>query len=213
MNCRNPVAVLLITALGLLFSGPVLAASAKRIERSIDAGELARIDFEISVAEVDIEIHDGNTIELDIALEADRGWWIFGREDIDDVDLTLIDRGDRLTLVLDENNVEQEWRVRLPAHLAVSMEIGVGDVDIDGLANDLTLEIGVGAVQVDVADLDFDTIRLQTGVGDSSLRGFGRGTDNERHFVGADSFYQGDGEYRIGIEVGVGDARVRRRQN
>ena len=211
MNQANRVPLLLIAGLSLLFSSSLLAASIKRVEHSIDADDLDRIDIEVSVAEMDIEIHDGNTIELDITLEANDGWWIFGRKDIDDVELSISNRGNRLVLILDEDDVEQDWRVRLPAHLAIDLEIGVGDVDIDGLANDLILEMGVGSVQVDVADMDFSSIHLQTGVGDSSLRGFGRGTDNERNFVGADSFYQGDGEYQISVEVGVGEARVRRR--
>ena len=202
--------VLGIACLGMLLSSAAFSASTKRIERSIAADQLEHIDFEISVAEIEIEIYDGGEILLDISLKAERNWWIFGRRDVDEVDLGVYQSGNRIELVLDDDDIEQDWRVRLPAHLAMSMDIGVGEVSIDGLANDLRLDMGVGAVQVKVADIDYDTIHLQTGVGDSSLRGFGRSTDNERNFVGADSYYQGEGEYQISIEVGVGDAEVRR---
>ncbi len=211
MSRHNATIFTFIAICSLAFSSSALAASAKRIERSIDAGDLTHVDFEVSVAEMDIEIYNGDQIELDISLEADRGWWFFGRKDIDDVDVFVDIRGDSVEIILDEDNVEQDWRVRIPAHLAVSMEIGVGDVDIEGLDNDLLMEMGVGAIQVTVADIDFDTIHVQTGVGDSSLRGFGRGIDNERNFVGADSYYRGEGEHQISIELGVGDAEVRRR--
>ena len=202
---------LLIPLLALALATPALAASSKRIEHTIDASGLTHIDFEISVAELDIEVYDGSTIELDVSLRAQRNWFLFGRRDVDDVELQINTDGDSLEVMLDEQNIEQEWRVRLPAHLAVSMEMGVGDIDIDDFANDLMLELGVGSVQVDVVDVDFDTIHLETGVGDSSLRGFDGGVDNERSIVGADSYYEGSGEYNIEIEVGVGDARVRRR--
>ncbi len=211
MKRSHVIVVSLVAACSLLYTGAASAASAKRIERSIDASDLVHVDFDISVAEMDIQVYEGDEIELDIALEADRGWWFFGRRDIDDVDVRVDFSGDSVEIILDEDDVEQDWRVRLPAHLAISMEIGVGDVDIDGVANDLLMEMGVGAVQVTVADLDFDIIHLQTGVGDSSLRGFGRGTDNERNFVGADSYYRGEGDHEIEIELGVGDAEVRRR--
>ncbi|MEQ8955591.1 MAG: hypothetical protein RL120_15780 [Gammaproteobacteria bacterium] len=201
----------LFIPLAMVLAAPAMAASSKRIEHTIDAANLNHIDFEISVAELDIEVYDGTTVELDVMLRAQRSWFLFGRRDIEDVELRIDTNGDSLEVILDENNIEQEWRVRLPVHLAVSMELGVGDVDINEFANDLRLELGVGSVQVDVVDMDFGTIHLQTGVGDSSIRGFDGGVDNERSIVGADSYYEGNGEYEIEIEVGVGDARVRRR--
>lgn len=211
MSHPNSRILLGIACLGMLLSTAAFSASSKRIERSIAADQLEHIDFEISVAEMDIEIYDGNEIQLDISLKADRDWWIFGRNDVDDVDLSVYQDGNRIELVLDDDDIEQDWRVRLPAHLAISMDIGVGEVSIENLANDLRLDMGVGAVQINVADIDYDRIHLQTGVGDSSLRGFGRSTDNERNIVGADSYYQGEGEYQISVEVGVGDTQVRRR--
>ena len=196
----------------LVFTSTAMAASSKRIQQSIDAADIDHVDFEISVAEVDIEIYDGDTIELDLELEADRDWWIFGRNDIDDVDLEVIRTGEQIKFRLDEDDIEQEWVVRLPAHLAVSMEIGVGEVEFTDFANDLNMELGVGSMQLNVADgVDFESIHLSVGVGDTSVRGFDNGSDNERSFVGADSWYHGDGEFAVEVEVGVGDARVRRR--
>ncbi|MCG8416163.1 MAG: hypothetical protein MI746_18245 [Pseudomonadales bacterium] len=205
------LSTLVLAACSLLFSLSVTAASSKRIERSIDASDLTHIDFEISVAEIDIQVYDGDIIELDIYLREDRGWWPFGRADIDDIDLQVERGSTSLDLRLDEDDIQQDWRVRLPAHLAVSMEVGVGEIDLDGLENDLLMELGVGSLQVNVADIDFESVRVSTGVGDSSLRGFGDDTDNERNFVGADSHYFGDGEFEIDVEVGVGEARVIRR--
>lgn len=66
-------------------------------------------------------------------------------------------------------------------------------------------------MQLNVAEgVDFESIHLKVGVGDTSVCGFDNGSDNERSFVGADSWYHGDGEVVIEVEVGVGDARVRR---
>ena len=198
----------MLALIGLTFTAGAQAASSKRIQHSIDAEDFNHVDFEISVAELEIEVYDGDTVEIDIDLRADRDWWIFGRGDVDDVDLIIREDGDSLELILDEDDVEQDRRVRLPAHMAVSMEMGVGEIDIEGFSNNLALELGVGAVRVEVVDEDFDVIHLSTGVGDSNIRGFDRGSDNERNFVGADSFYRGEGEHEIVIEVGVGDASV-----
>jgi hypothetical protein len=202
---------LILVACGLVLSTSAMAASSKRIQQQIDAADLVHVDFEISIAEIDIEVYDGDSIELDLHIEADRDWWIFGRNDIDDVELQVDRNGEQLKLRLDDDDIEQEWVVRLPAHLAVSMDIGVGEVQFSDFANNLNMELGVGSMQLNVADgVDFESIHLKVGVGDTSVRGFDNGSDNERSFVGADSWYHGDGEFVIEVEVGVGDARVRR---
>ncbi len=204
-----PVLALVVTSFTL--SNTAAAASSKRIQQRIDAEDLVHVDFEISIAQMDIEVYDGDVLELDLVIDADRDWWIFGRKDIDNVELEVNRNGEQLKLRLDDNDIQQEWVVRLPAHLAVSMELGVGEVEFTDFANDLNLELGVGSLQLNVADnVDFESIHLNAGVGDTSVRGFDNGSDNERSFVGADSWYQGDGEFVVEVEVGVGDARVRR---
>lgn len=204
-----PVLALIVTSFTL--SNTAAAASSKRIQQRIDAEDLVHVDFEISIAQMDIEVYDGDVLELDLVIDADRDWWIFGRKDIDNVELEVNRNGEQLKLRLDDNDIQQEWVVRLPAHLAVSMDLGVGEVEFTDFGNDLNLELGVGSMQLNVADnVDFESIHLNAGVGDTSVRGFDNGSDNERSFVGADSWYHGDGEFVVEVEVGVGDARVRR---
>ena len=204
-----PVLALIVTSFTL--SNTAAAASSKRIQQRIDAEDLVHVDFEISIAQMEIEVYDGDVLELDLVIEADRDWWIFGRKDIDNVELEVDRNGEQLKLRLDDNDIQQEWVVRLPAHLAVSMDLGVGEVEFTDFGNDLNLELGVGSMQLNVADnVDFESIHLNAGVGDTSVRGFDNGSDNERSFVGADSWYHGDGEFVVEVEVGVGDARVRR---
>lgn len=130
---------LILVACGLVFSTSAMAASSKRIQQQIDAADLVHVDFEISIAEIDIVVYDGDSIELDLLIEADRDWWFFGRNDIDDVELQVDRNGEQLKLRLDDDDIEQEWVVRLPAHLAVSMDIGVGEVQFSDFANNLNM--------------------------------------------------------------------------
>ena len=161
--------VILLAVFSLFLASTSQAASSKRIERSIDAADLSHIDFDISVAEIDIQVYDGDTIELDIEVKADRDWWFFGRRDVDDIELEVSQGSEYVDLRLDEDNLEQDWRVMLPAHLAVSMELGVGELEVEGLSNEFVLEIGVGAVEVIVDEIDYESIRIVTGVGDLPL--------------------------------------------
>jgi len=202
----------LIAVLSLLLSGPALAASSKRMTHSIEAASFTQVQLEMSVGEMDIEVYDGDTIELDIELIAERRWFSLRRNDVDDIKLDRRERGDSLYLGIDNDDLEQTWHVRLPAHLAVELEVGIGDIRIDDFSNSLTVDLGVGALEVNLASTDYAEIAATAGVGDAVIRGFGPGTDNERSLlVGADAWYAGEGRYMIEIEVGVGDARIRAR--
>ena len=200
----------LFVALMLLLSNAALAASSKVITRNIAADDLQDLRLDISVAELDMEISDGDLIELEIRLEAQRRFFGLRAGSVDDVDLETRRSGTELTLRIDERDVEQHWTVIVPAHLALRIELGVGEVRIDGLNNDLDMEVGVGEVRVDAVEEAFGSIELQTGVGEATISGMRSPSDNERNFISADAYYSGNGEHAISIELGVGEIQVRR---
>lgn len=193
----------------VLVSGAAYADSFKQINQTIDASTLESARLNISVAELEIEVYDGDEIQLEIDLEAQRSWWSFRRGDVDDVELEVDASGSRVYLSIDEQNIEQHWRVKMPAKLALDIEMGVGDILIEDFSNNLDLEIGVGAVRIEVADTDYEDIHVSAGVGDATIRGFPQRADNERNFISADAYYRGDGEFSMNIDVGVGDVEVR----
>ncbi len=194
--------------LGLL---PVsaFAASSKHISETLDSSGLEGVKLEISVAELDIEVWEGDEIQLEIDIESNRNWLSWRRKDVAEIELEMDVNGSRAYLSLTEDNIDQDWRVRLPAHLALEVEMGVGDMRIEGLDNDLEVELGVGAVRVEMAADDVASINATAGVGDASIEGFRNRADNEQRFISADAYYVGAGEHDIHVDVGVGDVRVR----
>ena len=117
--------------------------------------------------------------------------------------------GSALHLALTDNNLEQTWVVRVPANLALGMNIGVGDVRLSEFANSLDMEVGVGSVNVEVIDNNYRNIRLDVGVGDAQIRNFEDNVRSSRGFISDNARYTGNGEHSIDIEVGVGEVRVR----
>ena len=193
----------------LLLSVPVFADSFKQINQVVDAATLESVKLEISVADLDIEVYDGDEIQLEIDIEAQRSWWSFRRRNVDDIELEISGNGSSVYLGIDERNIEQHWRVMMPAKLALEIDMGVGDIHIENFSNSLDMEVGVGSVRVEVADTDYQLIHASAGVGDAAIRGFANRADNERNFISADAYYHGDGELEIEIELGVGDVEVR----
>jgi hypothetical protein len=203
------ISSIIILPAALLLSMTAFADTFKNITQIVDVSDADRVKLDISVGELDIEVYDGEEIQLDVDIEAQRSWWFGRRRNVDDIELDIDGRGSSVYIGLKENNLEQHWRIRLPAKLAVEIEIGVGDVHIEEFSNSLDMEIGVGAVRIDVDDIDYAVIHVSAGVGDATIRGFERRADNERNFISADAYYHGDGEHEIEIEVGVGDVQVR----
>jgi len=209
---NSNVAKLTTLAASLLFSGSLLADSTKRISRTIDAASLGSVEIEASVAEMEIEFYDGDEIELEIEVEGDGNWLAWRRGNVDNVELEVRTTQGNIYLGITDRKIGQHWRVRMPAKLAMTIDVGVGEIELDGLSNSLQMSVGVGEVRVDIDDTDYSMIRASAGVGDTAIKGFpNQQVDNERSFVSSDSYHYGDGDLEIEIELGVGDVVVRSR--
>lgn len=189
----------------------VVADSFKRINHVIDASDLEKLHLDVSVAEMDIEVYDGDEIQLEIDIEAQRRWFSFRGRDVEHVELEVDGSGSRVYAAITERDIEQHWRIKLPAKLELEIDLGVGEIHIEDFTNSLDMDVGVGSIRVDVAAEDYDVIHANAGVGDSRISGFSGGTDNERNFISADSYYHGEGDKFMEIELGVGDIEIRRR--
>lgn len=203
---------LMAIIVSLLANPAVFADSFKTLSRLIDASSLESVEIHAGIAEMDIEFYEGEQIEVEIELEAERRWFSLSRGSVDGINLEENASADNVYLGIADQKVRQRWQLRIPTKLALSVEVGVGDVELRDLSNSLEMDVGIGSVRIDVANVEFGMIQSSVGVGDSSIEGFGQQeVHNERSFVSADSYYRGDGELEIRIEVGVGEVLVRRR--
>ena len=184
------------------------AATSKHLSHRIDAASLESVEIVIPVVEMKIEVYDGNDIEIEIDVRSQRRMWLFGRRDVDDIDLEINRQGNDLILSIDEKNLNQTWEIRIPRNLALEMNIGVGEVSLEQFANDLDMELGVGGVRVMVDDTEYRSIDLSVDVGETIIRGFENSAISEREIVSERSRYNGSGDYQMDIEVGIGEARV-----
>jgi hypothetical protein len=200
---------ILVLALLLTVNGLSCAENYKNITRTLYVDELSSLRIEFSVGELEVEVWDGESIELDIELKSQRSWLSWRRRKVEDIELEVRISSDEVFLGIDADKLNQQWVVKMPAKLALDVDLGVGEIRIDGLDNNLALELGVGEIEVIAATDNFDYINVSVGVGDVSLRGFGSGTENERSFVSADAHFEGQGDYQIEAALGVGEVLIR----
>src|SRR5262249_40965995 len=99
--------------------------------------------------------------------------------------------------------------LRVPRALAVRIEMGVGELDVDGLEGDIDVDLGVGEADIRAAKARAGHVSVETGIGDANIHG--GGSDTERHgFIGSHATWSaGNGRSDVHLHVGVGEGTVR----
>jgi hypothetical protein len=225
---------LIVLTLLLATTAPVIAGSPRTLNATIPAGGLDTVELEAGVGDVEIlAVDTADQVILEVQLKPRRGGFFSSMKkaerEVDEAELRAEASGGTLRLEIDtdsdDRHFEERWTIELPARLAFDLELGVGDVEIRGLAGEVSAEIGVGDVLVEAVSGD---VNIEVGVGDASVTtlaepygsvaGSGGVGDarltvrgeriSSSGFVGHSAEWTGDGPHHIEISVGVGDARV-----
>jgi len=205
----------LISALVMTLSTTqVMAEEVKVLEKVIDAKSFSKLVLEVPVGEINVKASKGSDISLVVELQPDEDW--LGRSsDLSDAEISVRDNGSTLKLKVDledDDDVEQSWTLTMPAEMAASFNLGVGSVEIDDLVSDINVDVGVGEVDIAVNTSLYDSIKLDAGVGDTSIKG-GKGRyERDQVLVTSSSQLHGEGKKELDANVGVGDIEVRDNQ-
>jgi len=213
----------------------VHAAEPRTLTRTVAAEQLAKIDLNSGVGDVEIIGREGgDQVMVDVVLTPRRGGFFSSKRqaerEVEEASLRAEIKGEQLILGIspadDDRRFEEKWTIVLPARLSVMIDHGVGNVELRGVAGGLEIDSGVGDVLVEVTSGD---VSINLGVGNASLRapadayasaegsgGVGDARLNvcgERisgsGFVGQSASWTGDGSYHIEVDVGVGDAHIK----
>lgn len=217
---------------GWLFAGawsPSLASAPEEVvrTRSFPAADLGSVLIKAGVGGVTVEAGGGEQLEVEVALRPRRTTGLFSPlPEVEQLQLSSKLRGDQLILGVDAKNIEEKWRVRLPARLlsAVEIKLGVGDVRIDAPARRFEVDVGVGdvgikgpggavALRLGTGDARIESklgevgaISGKTGVGSASLHGLESVVRSGG--VGGKVGGTGRGQQPLEARVGVGDLEI-----
>jgi hypothetical protein len=121
------------------------------------------------------------------------------------------------TLYLEVKGVEddhhdwgEEWVLSVPKSLALSIDLGVGDVEARDLSGGVEVDLGVGEVTIEGEHAVHGRIDAECGVGDVELR-TPDGRQRGHGFIGKELQADGPGKAVINVDVGVGDVTIRLR--
>ncbi len=209
---KTSVALLALLALpsGLLAEDRVLQGTA-----NVSGDGRIVLDFPVGELHVEGASAGPFLIEVSARCKRDRDRC---EERLDDVAIEIVEkRGNFYVEVAPHskwrwwNSLQLEASVRHPADTDLEIDMGVGELEIEGVRGDLRVDLGVGEVRIDLELADFASVQLDAGIGETELLVPDGWIEGDRSFlVGSESHWRdGPGESRVRVDVGVGEAVVR----
>lgn len=194
-----------------------LPTEAKEVIRSfqkqLPVGNIDDIHIEIPVGEVEIEASDARQVEVKVELVCDK----------QTARCLAAAKNVRFVYTTDDGRLHfemKDWpkagtkglharaRFSVPKDLALKAELGVGELTITGIENDLQVDLGVGEVNVTLPEAAVESVSLDTGIGEASLSAGGRRYESAGLFVRQVDWNKGKGQARVEVDCGVGEVNV-----
>lgn len=189
----------------------VQAEETKTLEKVIPAKSFSKLVLDVPVGTIQVKASSGSDIRFTVELTPDEDW--LGRStDLSTAQISVREDGTVIQLKVeldDADDVEQSWILTMPAEMAAAINLGVGSVEVEDLTSDTQIDVGVGEVDVSVNTSLYGSIKLDAGVGDTSIKGAPVGHQHDRVLVTSSSQLRGDGQRQLEANVGVGDIEVR----
>ena len=228
---RKTQIFVLIAILGIATTAG--SAEVRTLSIEVESAALKVVQLEAGVGDVDITVGSGSLIIASVELRPRRGGLFSSLKEaekqVQAIKLEPRVTGDTLELTLEgvdeDRRFEEDWTLTLPSHLALSIELGVGNIEVSSASGGLDLELGVGnatirvlggpvEIEVGVGDITvhgaaaaYRSVEIAAGVGDVRILAEGQKIIGEG-FIAHSAEWRGSGDSDLEAESGVGDIRV-----
>jgi hypothetical protein len=206
--------ILWMLALGSLVALPALAkAPARSWSEEISAADLRNVNLDIPVGELIVEGWDRPEIHLDVEIQCPQSGSLC-REAAADTRLVTRSEDGTLRIRIEEwprffgKGMHARVEIQMPRSLAVEIDLGVGEVRVAGLENDVQTDVGVGEINVSLSESAVAWVRADTGVGEASLRAGGHRYESSGLMVHELRWDDGPGTAEVRADCGVGEINV-----
>lgn len=205
----------LILAAALLWVVPARAEEVVRsFRQQLPTGNADKIHLDFPVGELQIDGWDDSRVDLDVKIVCQNATSRC-QEAAKGLRLVYNSSGDTLEVRVKDwphfgatKGLHVRGAVHVPRRLALRTDLGVGEVHIQGTANDTTVDLGVGEVHVTLPKAAFRTASLDTGIGEATLVAGGRRYSSEGLISREIRWDKGAGRAGVKVDCGVGEIHV-----
>lgn len=205
-----------------LFAGVlgVVPAGADEIVRSfkqqIPVGDASEIALDFPVGEVTVEAWDNPRVNLDVKIACNKKTRRSRCEEAAKaLRLVYNTSGDRLRVEVKNwpkfsggKGLHVIAKVNVPRNLPLWTDLGVGELNVEGTAGDLTVDLGVGEVNMTLPKDAIRSVDLDTGIGEANLSAGGRYYESAGLMARQLTWNKGTGNARVKVDCGVGEIGV-----
>lgn len=206
----------LLLGAALLGSLPAAADEVVRtLDRQLSAADVSGIHLDFPVGEVQVDAGTGRQVQVQVRLECDSKRQTRCVEAAKAIEIASSTSGDRLHVELKgwpksgTRGLEARYVVTVPRDLPLKAELGVGEMVISGLENDLNADLGVGEVSIKMAESAVASVNVDTGIGEANLYAQGHHWESAGLISRELKWHEGRGKAAINVDCGVGEAQVR----
>jgi hypothetical protein len=201
----------------ITWTAATTAQGSRTLDLARDAKGITEVVIHAGVGDVEVISDPGSQIIARVELRP-KHFGIFSRHSDPEIERLALEpevSNGTLTLRLKpethgDRGFAESWTVRLPASLAATVKLGVGDVKVLDLTSDVEVQLGVGDVTIEGQFASFGRVHANCGVGDVSMR-TPDGREEGEGFIAHTLNAKGPGKASIRASAGVGDVKIRLR--
>lgn len=208
--------IALLAGAALLGTQPASADEiVRKLDRQASAAGVSAVHLDFPVGEVRVTAAAGRQVQVHLELECDSFRQARCIETAKELELVSSTSDDRLRIGLKgwpkggTKGLEARFTVSVPRDLPLKADLGVGEMEISGMASDVTADLGVGEVDVVMAENAVGSVSLDTGVGEANLYAQGRQWKSSGFVARELHWNKGRGKAEVRVDCGVGEAKVR----
>ena len=205
----------LVFLMGAMIALPLAAGARRDTSAGIDLGSAEKVFVDFEVGELRIEVGKGQRVEVELDLRCKSRSASCERR-LEEVEIFLEQRGSKVVVSFEglskrlSNKFETECLVRIPAAARLSVDMGIGDLEIEGVERDIFVDLGIGQASLSLPERSVRSVYLDTGIGESKVWGSEGSITTSRPFlIGSEVEWEsGPGKAEIVVDLGIGEIWV-----
>jgi hypothetical protein len=187
-------------------AGAAMAEDCRTLEQSFEADALERVEIEVSVGELRVLPASDGRVHVTVEVCPRNGW--FRRNTVEKAELRADSDGETLELALNRDRYEEDWVVSMPAGLRLGADVGIGEVRIEGLREDIALDLGIGDLSIRGEAAHYGRVNGDVGIGEFHVDVPEENARHSRALVSASADWKSAGKAGIDADIGIGDAEI-----